>query len=102
MTRPLTRGSSWSCRVADRTDPDISPLYGDLTGLPPTLLIVGSRDVLLEDNVALAARLAAAGNDVDIQVYPESLHAFTFRPTGMAGAALADIESWLGQRMAGK
>lgn len=90
---------AYAGHVADRTEPDISPLFGDLRGLAPTLLLVGSRDVLLEDNLALAARLAAAGNDVDIRVYPESGHAFTFRPTGMAGAALADIESWLGRRL---
>lgn len=42
--------------VADRTDPDISPIYADLHGLPPTLMVVGSEDVLLEDNLAMAGR----------------------------------------------
>ncbi|WP_330230734.1 alpha/beta hydrolase [Nocardia sp. NBC_00508] len=88
--------------IADRTDPDISPLYGDLSDLPPALLVVGRLDILLEDNLAMAARLSAAGNDVDIRVYPESTHAFTFRPTGMAAAALRDIESWLAYRLARK
>ncbi|MET8776306.1 alpha/beta hydrolase [Nocardia sp. NPDC004654] len=87
--------------VADRTDPDISPLYGDLTDLPPTLLVVGSLDILLEDNLAMAARLSAAGNDVDIRVYPESTHAFTHRPTGMAAVALRDIDSWIAHRLSG-
>ncbi|MCL2534250.1 MAG: alpha/beta hydrolase [Nocardiaceae bacterium] len=86
--------------VKDRTIPDISPLYGDLHGLPPTLLVVGSNDVLLEDNLAMAARLSAAGNDVELRIYPESPHGFTGHPTGLARAALDGINSWLLERVA--
>jgi acetyl esterase/lipase len=84
--------------VADRTDPDISPVYGDLRGLPPVLLVVGSLDILLEDNLVMAARLSAAGGEVDVRVYPESPHGFTLHPTAMASTALNDIESWLADR----
>ncbi|WP_016910567.1 alpha/beta hydrolase [Streptomyces xiaopingdaonensis] len=85
--------------VEDRTDPDISPLYADLRGLPPTLLIVGGADVLLEDNLALAGRLSAAGNDVELRVYPESPHGFTGHPTAMARTALGGANSWLRDRI---
>ena len=87
--------------VADRTDPDISPVYGDLRGLPPVLLVVGGLDILLEDNLALAARLSAAGGEVDLRVYPESPHGFTLHPTAMARTALDGIESWLACRFLG-
>ena len=86
--------------VADRTVPDVSPVFGDLRGLPPVLLVVGSADVLLEDNLAMAARLAAAGNDVDLRVYPEAPHGFTGHPTAMAATALDRIGSWLSDRIA--
>jgi acetyl esterase/lipase len=92
---------AYAGHVADRTDPDISPLYGDLRGLPPALLVVGTLDFLLEDNMAMAARLSAAGSDVDLRVYPESLHGFTSFPTAMATAATRGIESWLAKRLAG-
>lgn len=90
---------AYAGQVADRTLPDISPLYGDLDGLPPTLLVVGAADVLLEDNLALAARLAAAGNDVDVRVYPEAPHGFTGHPTALAGTALRDVDRWLRDRL---
>jgi acetyl esterase len=85
--------------VADRTVPDVSPVFGDLRGLPPALLVVGALDVLLEDNLVMAARLAAAGVDVDLRVYPESPHGFTGHPTGMARAALDDRDAWLVERL---
>ncbi|TDC61291.1 alpha/beta hydrolase [Actinomadura sp. GC306] len=86
--------------VSDRTLPDISPVYGDLRGLPPTLLVVGSADILLEDNLAMAGRLSAAGNNVDLRIYPEAPHGFTGHPTAMAETALSDIGTWLLDRIA--
>jgi len=91
---------AYAGHVPDRTDPDVSPLYGDLHRLPPTLLLVGTRDVLLEDNLAMAARLSAAGNEVDLRVFPESMHGFTSHPTSMATAALDGVERWLASRLA--
>lgn len=89
---------AYAGHVAGRTNPDISPVYGDLHGVPPVLLVVGSLDILLEDNLVMAARLSAAGGEVDVRVYPESPHGFTLHPTTMARTALDDIESWLADR----
>jgi acetyl esterase/lipase len=90
---------AYAGNVDDRTNPDISPLFGDLKGLPPALLLVGTSDVLLDDNLAMAARLSSAGGQVDLRVYPESPHGFTSFPTAMAEAAMAGIESWLDDRL---
>jgi acetyl esterase len=87
--------------VADRTVPDVSPIFGDLRNLPPTLLVVGALDVVLEDSLVMAARLSAEGGEVDLRVYPESPHGFTGHPTSMARAALDDRDSWLADRLAG-
>lgn len=81
--------------VKDRTVPDISPLFGDLKQFPPVLMLVGTLDILLEDNLAMCARLTAAGNKVDLRVYPESEHGFISRSTKMSTAAAKDINAWL-------
>jgi acetyl esterase/lipase len=81
--------------VEDRSDPDISPLFGDLQDLPPALLVVGTDDILLGDSLAMTGRLAAAGGKVDLRVYPASPHGFLSFPIAMAAAANDDIESWL-------
>jgi acetyl esterase len=84
--------------VEDRTNPDISPLFGDLHDLPPALLTIGTLDPVLEDTLLMAMRLVAAGGEVDLRVYPESGHGFLGLPVAMAAAANADIESWLAAR----
>ncbi|NEW26922.1 alpha/beta hydrolase [Nocardia cyriacigeorgica] len=83
----------------DRTHPDISPIYAEPAGLPPILMVVGEQDILLHDNLAMAARLSASGAEVDLRIYPGAPHGFTGHPTPMAQAALDDIEAWLGSRL---
>jgi len=86
---------AYSGSAEDRTNPDLSPIYADVAGLPPVLLVVGADDVLLQDNLAMAVRLSAAGVDVDLRIYPASPHGFTGHATSMASAAMDDINSWL-------
>ncbi len=83
----------------DRTHPDLSPIYAQLAGLPPILMVVGDSDILLQDNLAMAARLTAALVDVDLRIYPDSPHGFTTHPTSMARTALEDIEKWIKERL---
>ncbi|WP_137722956.1 alpha/beta hydrolase [Prescottella subtropica] len=90
---------AYAGHVDDRTAADISPVYGDLHGLPPTLLVVGADDILLEDNLAMAGRLTAAGNDIELRIYPEAPHGFTTHPTALARTARVDVEAWLRERV---
>jgi acetyl esterase/lipase len=71
----------------DRTHPGLSPIFAEFAGLPPVVIIVGSDDIPLEDNLAMAARLSAAGVDVDLSIYPEAPLGFSGHPTPMARAA---------------
>jgi len=60
--------------IQERRDPDISPLYADLHGLPPALLSVGADDHLVDDTLFMAARWELAGNQAELLVYPEGPH----------------------------
>lgn len=50
----------------------------NLAGLPPTYISVGALDLFLEEDMAYAARLAAAGVPMELHVYPGAYHAFEF------------------------
>jgi monoterpene epsilon-lactone hydrolase len=54
----------------------ISPLFADLTRLPPLLIQVGSHEILLDDATRLAARAAAADVAVTLEVTPQVPHVF--------------------------
>lgn len=57
-------------------DPRVSPLFADLTGLPPTLVQVGADETLLDDSVRLVRAAALAEADVRLHVFPHMIHAF--------------------------
>lgn len=56
------------------TDPRVSPLFGDLAGLPPLLMHVGDHEVLLDDTLRFAEKARAAGVAVATRVWPGSPH----------------------------
>jgi monoterpene epsilon-lactone hydrolase len=59
-------------------DPGVSPLYADLSGLPPTIISTGSRDLLLSDCLSLARNLRDSGVDCDLRVWEGLWHVFEF------------------------
>jgi acetyl esterase/lipase len=60
----------------DRKDPRASVLYSDLSGLPPTLIQVGSDETLLDDATRLAAAAGAAAVPVTLEIWPHMIHAW--------------------------
>jgi acetyl esterase/lipase len=60
----------------DRKDPRVSVLYADLSGLPPTLIQVGSDETLLDDATRLAAAAGAAAVPVTLEIWPHMIHAW--------------------------
>ena len=64
------------CYTDDPTDPFCSPLFGDLTGLPPSLLFVGGDEVMLDDTRMLHKKLLESGCRSKMIVAPERWHAY--------------------------
>jgi acetyl esterase/lipase len=58
----------------DYGDWRISPMYGDLTVLPPTILFSGTRDMLYPDSVVFAGKVKAAGGHVDLVTGKGMIH----------------------------
>jgi monoterpene epsilon-lactone hydrolase len=54
----------------------VSPLFGELTGLPPILIQVGSAETLLDDAVRLAAAAGEANVSVALEIWPHMIHAW--------------------------
>lgn len=63
---------------SDPRNPYLSPLYGDLKGLPPLLMQVGDAEILLDDSVMFAQAATEAGVDVTLEVWDEMIHVFQF------------------------
>ncbi len=61
-------------------DPRVSPLYADLTGLPPMLVHVGTHEILLDDARRLVARARDAGVDASLGTFEEMWHVFQAFP----------------------
>jgi acetyl esterase/lipase len=64
--------------AGDVRSPLASPLYADLAGLPPLLILVGTWEVLLDDSTRFAAKAKAAGVPVDLEVWEEMIHIWPF------------------------
>jgi acetyl esterase/lipase len=79
------------------TDPRVSPLYADLTGLPPTYLQVGDAERLLDDSRRFAQRADQAGVPVRLDVFADQQHTFQMMAgrAPEADEAVARLAAWL-------
>ena len=84
----------------DARAPYASPLYGDTRGLPPTLIQVGSDEILLDDSVRMAERMRKAGCDVTLEVWPRMPHVWhAFAPLlPEAGQAIAHVGAFIREK----
>ncbi len=77
--------------------PWISPLHGDLHGLPPILINVGEDETMLDDSTRFAEKAKAAGVDMTLMVGPGMVHCYPlFAPLfPEATQAMAEICAWI-------
>jgi acetyl esterase/lipase len=104
---PLLSPEALSARVADYTSgqdaglPLISPIFADLSGLPPLIIQAGSHEVLLDDALRLARTAALADVEVTLDVVPGVPHVFqAYHPIlDEAAAALDRAGQFLSARL---
>lgn len=80
---------------ADRSSPEISPVHANLGGMPPALFTCGTRDLLLDDTLLMAARWREAGNRAQVSIWPGGCHVFQAFATRQADESLREIETFL-------
>lgn len=68
--------ADYYCEPRQRRDPRVSPVFADVSGLPPLYIQVGDDEVLLSDSQRIAEAVRAAGGEVDLEVWLEMWHVF--------------------------
>lgn len=76
----LHETAGYYCTEEERANPYVSPLFDSLRGLPPLLVQVGGREVLIDDSIRVAEKAEHAGVDVTLQVWEEAFHVFQALP----------------------
>lgn len=77
----------------------LSPLYGDLSGMPPAVMFVGELDPLRDDTMLMAERWRAEA-EVECHLVPEAPHGFIRFPTSMARQVRGHVHAWIATRVA--
>ena len=92
LNMPVLRlvGADWADDL-DVHDPIISPLYGDMQGLPPTDLYAGTWETLYTDVVKTYDKMKAAGVDVRLHVKEKMGHVYPLWPCPEGKAARKEI-----------
>ena len=69
-------------------NPEISPLFGDFTGFPPTYIQVGDLEVLMSDSTMLQKKMSGEGVAVSLDTYKNMWHVFQMGPFKTAVEAI--------------
>jgi salicylate hydroxylase len=73
----------------------VSPLFGDLAGLPPLFITATQGEVLLSDATRLAERAEKAGVDVTLRLVEDSVHVYTIFPfLPETGSTMDEVAAW--------
>lgn len=81
---------------ANRRNPDISPMFADLNGMPAAHFCVGTRDALLDDSLFMAQRWAQVQADTELELFAGGCHVFQYFETlTLAKESLASLKAFL-------
>jgi acetyl esterase/lipase len=96
LDRSLREAAERYLAGADARDPLASPLFADLSGLPPVFLQVGTHEILYDDAVSFADQATRAGVEVELEIGHDLIHVWPIFPiTPEAVASTARIGRYL-------
>lgn len=87
--------AKWHAAGHALDDPGLSPIYGDMSGLPPCIITTGSRDLLMSQCLRLARKMRAAGVECDLRVWEGMWHVFEFYPVPEARQSIVEIAAFI-------
>lgn len=87
--------SAYAGAEADFENEKYSPLMGDFTNMPPTLIQVGSNEILRDDSEKLANKYDKYGAIAKLEVYQGAWHVFQQMPISKAGQAFSSISNFV-------
>ena len=89
--------SAWATNRIPPSSPAVSPVFGDLSGLPPTLVHASAAEMLLDDAVRYANKAREAGSPVEIQTWQHMVHVWHIFVADLPEAqqAFAEIDRFL-------
>ncbi len=98
---PLRLGSRAYAGDKNQRHPLASPLYADLSGLPPLLIQVGTNEVLLDEGLEIARRAEQAGCDVTLQQWDDMTHVWHWYASIFPEAqqAIEAVGNWVRDRL---
>lgn len=79
----------------DYADAQLSPLFGDLSGYPPTLIQVGTHEILLSDSIRLRGKLQELGVHCQLEVWQDMFHVFQLLPLKKSIHAMEQVAAFL-------
>lgn len=79
----------------DASDPLLSPVFGDYTGIPPLLIQVGEYEVIRDDSIRVAEKARADGVRVQLEVWQGQVHVFQIRALPESRKAINTIGSFI-------
>jgi len=77
------------------SNPDVSPLYANLRGMPAAIFSVGTRDALIDDSLFMAPRWLASGNAAELAIHPGACHGFLSLPNRLRDEAVARMSAFV-------
>lgn len=87
--------------LSTRRDPEFSPLYADLSDMPPALFTVGTLDPILDDSLFMAQRWVQSNNLACLEIYPGGIHAFDVMKITIAKQARERMNMFVQDCLAG-